>query len=157
METDHNRPELSGLDKTILNLIQKEFPMVTRPFREIARKTGSTEGKVLSRVKWLKDNGIIRRLGGVFEWRKMGFVSTLIALRVSPERLEQVGEAVAALEGVTHNYQRNHDFNLWFTLVTSSREEQERILAEVKNYPGVEELLNLPALEQYKIGVNFKL
>ncbi len=149
--------ELSPLDKKILNAVQKDFPLTSHPFQEIAIKVGSTETEVLSRIKELRERGIIRRLGGVFDSQKLGFVSTLVALRVAPKQLDEVGTKISSLPGVTHNYQRDHTFNLWFTLVCPDREELEANLAAVAHYPGVEKLRNLPALQLFKIGVNFKI
>jgi siroheme decarboxylase len=108
-------------------------------------------------VKRLKERGVIRRLGGVFDAKKMGFSSTLVAARVTAEQLEQVARQVSALPGVTHNYQRDHDFNLWFTLTCSTTAELAEILAVVETLPGVEKLRRLPALRLFKIGVNFQL
>ena len=156
MQTSKDK-ELSPLDKKILNAVQKDFPLTSRPFQEIAIKVGSTETEVLSRIRQLRERGIIRRLGGVFDSQKLGFVSTLVALRVAPKQLDEVGAKISSLPGVTHNYQRDHTFNLWFTLVCPDREELEANLAAVERYPGVEKLRNLPALQLFKIGVNFKM
>ncbi len=156
MQTSKDK-ELSPLDKKILNAVQKDFPLTSRPFQEIAIKVGSTETEVLSRIRQLRERGIIRRLGGVFDSQKLGFVSTLVALRVAPKQLDEVGAKISSLPGVTHNYQRDHTFNLWFTLVCPDRKELEANLAAVERYPGVEKLRNLPALQLFKIGVNFKM
>ncbi len=152
-----NNGEFSQLDKSILNIIQKDFPVSSRPYLEVAKLIGSSEDEVLSRVKTLKEEGVIRRMGGVFDSGNLGFVSTLVALKVDQDKLEEVGEKVSSLEGVTHNYERAHSFNLWFTLVSSSKPEMEITLKEIENYSGVEKLRNLPALNLFKIGVNFKL
>jgi len=148
---------LCELDKKILNAVQKDFPLTSHPFKEMAKQVGLNEEQFILRVKYLKGKGFIRRLGGVFDSKKLGFISTLVALRVSPEKLEQVAERVSLLPGVTHNYQREHYFNLWFTLVIPTPSKLEETLQAVQKYEGVEKLLNLPAQKLFKIGVNFKI
>lgn len=148
---------LTSLDRAILNVIQAGFPISPRPFRNVADQVGSTEEEVLARVKELKERKIIRRLGGVFDSQKMGFVSTLVALQAAPESLEPVAEQISALPGVTHNYQREHQFNLWFTLTSPLMEELEQTLTAIEALPGVTKLRRLPALRLFKIGVNLKL
>ncbi len=149
--------ELSPLDRIILNLIQKEFPLHHRPFQALAELAGCTEEEALESVKALREKGIIRRVGAVFDSQKLGFVSTLVALQAVPEKLEEIAVRVSALAGVTHNYQRDHAFNLWFTLTCQTQEELFRTLAEMETLPGVVKLRSLPALRLFKIGVYFKL
>ena len=156
-ELNNKNPSLSEQDKKILNAVQNDLPLTTRPFQALGAQVGLSEQEVVSRIKDLQEQGFIRRLGGVFNSNKLGFASTLVALQVSPEKLEEIGRKISALDGVTHNYQRDHAFNLWFTLVSPSQAELEEILANVENFPGVMKLRNLPALKLFKIGVNFKL
>lgn len=156
-EINNKDSSLTTLDKKILNAVQHDLPLKPRPYQAVAAEVGLSEEEVILRLKNLKERGYIRRLGGVFDSRKLGFVSTLVALQVSPEKLEQVGLQISALDGVTHNYQRDHAFNLWFTLVSPSREKQNETLAAIADIPGVEKLRNLPAVKLFKIGVNFKL
>jgi len=148
---------LSASDRTLLNLLQTNFPRTSRPFAEIGRQVGLSEQEVLSRVQVLKESGVIRRIGGIFDSQKMGFISTLVALQVEEARLPAVAASVSSYNGVTHNYERQHTFNLWFTLVAASDEELRRILSEVEELPGVVSLRNLPAVRLFKIGVNFDL
>lgn len=148
---------LSELDKNILNAVQKDLPVTTRPFKGLAAQLKMSEQEVVSHIKKLKERGLIRRMGGVFDSKKLGFASTLVALQVAPGKLEEVGGKVSAIDGVTHNYQRDHSFNLWFTLVAPSQHQLEEILAAIESLPGVEKLRNLPAVKLFKIGVNFKL
>jgi len=148
---------LGELDKAILNIIQEDFPLAARPFREIASTIGATEEEVLLRVQELRSKGIIRRLGGVFDSRQLGFVSTLVALQVAPEKLGDVGKKISSFPEVTHNYQRNHAFNLWFTLTAETEEKLREMLETVQRLPGVEKLRNLPAERRFKIHVHFPL
>jgi DNA-binding Lrp family transcriptional regulator len=148
---------LCAIDRELLNFIQINFPRTTRPFEEIGRRLGLSEAEVLNRVQALKAAGVIRRIGGIFASQKMGFASTLVALQVEEARLEEVAAVVSNYDGVTHNYARRHQFNLWFTLVAPSDEELQQILSEVEELPGVVALRNLPAVRVFKIGVNFDL
>ncbi len=148
---------MDEMDRRILNIIQVEFPISSRPFLEIAERVKISEDEVLKRVKMLKEKGFIRRLGGVFDSKKLGFESTLVALRVQPEKIEEVAEKINVYSEVTHNYERDDYFNLWFTLVAGDIEEIEEILDNIKEFSGVEKLLNLPALKLYKIGLNLRL
>jgi len=117
---------LNTTDRAILNIIQTGFPLVSRPYAAVAVEVGLSEAEVLSRVAALQDAGIIRRIGGIFASDKLGFSSTLVALKVAAEKLEAVALAISAYPGVTHNYERAHEFNLWFTLVAKHRQKWNR-------------------------------
>ncbi|MBW2138430.1 MAG: Lrp/AsnC family transcriptional regulator, partial [Deltaproteobacteria bacterium] len=106
---------MDHIDRAILNEIQSEFPIERRPYLEIGKRLGLGEEDVLERVKRLKENGIIRRIGGSFHSRKLNFTSTLCAAKVPDEKLDQFVATVNRYPGVTHNYRRNHDYNVWFT------------------------------------------
>ncbi|UMZ73209.1 AsnC family transcriptional regulator [Natranaerofaba carboxydovora] len=148
---------MDEVDKDILNTIQAEFPIDSRPFLKVADKIGISEGEVIERIKSLKDRGYIRRIGGVFDSNKLGFKSTLVALRVTPGKLEEVARKVSSYKGVTHNYQREDYFNLWFTLVAEDENKLNSILDEIESFDGVEKLLDLPALRVFKIGLNLSV
>ncbi|MCR3922694.1 MAG: AsnC family transcriptional regulator [Firmicutes bacterium] len=148
---------LTTIDRKILNMIQTCFPLVPRPYAAIAEEVGLREDEALARVVALQEAGIIRRIGGIFDSQKLGFSSTLVALTVEEDKIEKVATVVSELPGVTHNYQRQHEFNLWFTLLASSAQELEAILTMVEGLPGVRKLRNLPALKLFKIGVNFNM
>ena len=157
MKQNQTVDKLTATDRELLNLIQTDFPRTARPFADIGLQLGLTEAEVLKRVQALKADGLIRRIGGIFDSQKIGFASTLVALQVEEARLEEVSEAVSSHIGVTHNYERRHQFNLWFTLVAPSDEQLQQILSEVKKLPGVVALRNLPSVRFFKIGVNFDM
>lgn len=100
---------MDELDKKIINMIQAEFPLEAEPFKAVAEKLGSTEDEIIRRIRKLKDDGIIRRIGAVFEPRRLGLVSTLCAAKVPVDRIEVFVKKVNALSGVTHNYLRPHE------------------------------------------------
>ena len=117
----------------------------------------SGEGDVLNRLRRLKRNHIIRRIGGNFSPEKLGCVSTLCAAKVPREQIEAFAAVVNRYPGVTHNYQRNNHFNIWFTFIAPSMEEIERCLAEISTETGVAEIVNLPATHVFKIKAQFDL
>jgi len=146
---------LDALDRRLLNLVQDEFPLTPRPYLELAKRLGLSETEVIARLRELKKKGIIRRIGAVFDLRKLGYVSTLCALKVPPERLEEVVRIVNSFPGITHNYLREDEYNMWFTLIGPSRQHLEEMLEEIKTRTGLTELLELPAERPFKIRVNF--
>ena len=149
--------ELTEFDKALLNLLQSNLPLCSRPFLALAKKLGTDEETVLTRVKELKESGFLRRIGTFFDSNKLGYGGTLVALTVAPEHLEEVALAINRYQGATHNYEREGKYNLWFTLLTPSTADEEKILSEVRALPGVQEMVNLSANKKYKINVQFRL
>ena len=147
--------KLDTIDKAILNRIQSDFPIEPRPYETIARELGLTESQVLQRVQTLKTKGIIRRIGGNFVPHKVGFVSTLCAAKVPEDRIDAFAAVVNKYTGVTHNYQRENAYNIWFTFIASSREEIAKNLANISRETGVTTILNLPATKVFKIRAQF--
>jgi DNA-binding Lrp family transcriptional regulator len=146
--------ELDDLDKAILNEIQSHFPIVSRPYEEVGERVGAPEAEVVRRVQAMLDSGVIRRIGANFTSRKLGYTSTLCAAHVPEDLLERFVEVVNRYPGVTHNYLRQHHFNVWFTLIAESTARLDQILAEISRASGVV-VLSLPAQEIFKIKVDF--
>lgn len=146
---------LERQDRMILNQIQRNFPLTHRPFLALARKTGMKEKEVLGRVQRLKDLGIIRRIGASFSAGAVGFSSTLCAARVPAEKIKEFVSVVNSYPGVTHNYEREGEYNLWFTLIAPSRRKVGEILREISRKTGVQGILDLPATKTIKIAVDF--
>jgi DNA-binding Lrp family transcriptional regulator len=149
--------KLDDTDRLILNRIQSNFPITSRPYRVIAEEMGLIEEEVIERVARMKKNDIIRRIGGNFVPEKVGFVSTLCAARVPQEKIERFAKTVNRFRGVTHNYQREHEFNVWFTFIAATREEIEANLRKISAQTGVSEILNLPATKVFKIKAEFEV
>ena len=147
---------MDQLDKKILDIIQTDFPVLSRPYREIGRQTGLTEAEALARVRALQEKGVIRRIGANFQSRKLGWHSTLCAASVPEDRLDEFVAEVNRHSGVTHNYLRNHSQNVWFTYIAPSEEYVGRALAEITAKTGIE-ILNLPAEKMFKIQVDFPM
>lgn len=148
---------LDNLDRQLLNLIQSKLPLTPEPYKELARALGSTEEEVIRRLKKFIEAGIIRRLGAIFDSRRVGYTGTLCALKVPPEKVAEVAEIVNSFPGVTHNYLRDHPYNMWFTILAESPEELNSTIEKIKQLTGIEDLLNLPAERVFKIRVNFDL
>ncbi|MDI6800260.1 MAG: AsnC family transcriptional regulator [Actinomycetota bacterium] len=143
--------------KALLGATQSGLPIEERPFLALGKDLSLSEDEVLARLTELKKSPIVRRLGGVFDSKRLGFMSTLIAMKVAPERLEEVAERICRFPAVTHSYERGHDYSLWFTLIAADADALERILEVIKGETGVGDLLDLRAERLYKIGVNFSL
>jgi DNA-binding Lrp family transcriptional regulator len=148
---------MDEIDKKILNILQKEFPLVERPFRVVAKKCGISEDETISRVQRMKDEGIIRRIGAVFDGNKLGRVSTLCAARVPEETIDSFVQIVNANKNVTHNYRRDHEYNIWFTVSAATAEELEAFLADVKEKTGITDILDMRAVRTFKINASFDL
>jgi DNA-binding Lrp family transcriptional regulator len=148
---------LDDIDKAIINRIQSDFPIASRPYLEVANELGLTEKEVLDRVVRLKKNGIIRRIGGNFVPGKLGFVSTLCAARVPADKIDHFAEIVNRYPGVTHNYLRDNSYNVWFTFISPSMDEIETNLKKIAQESGVSDILNLPATKVFKIKAQFNV
>jgi DNA-binding Lrp family transcriptional regulator len=148
---------MDRLDRAIINEIQSDFPISSRPFLELANRLGATEEDVLSRIRLLKERGIIRRIGGNFQSRKLNFTSTLCAAKVPEEKLDAFVETVNRYSGVTHNYLRDHEYNVWFTFIAPDMKSIDLALKEISETTGVADILNLPAVRMFKIKVDFEV
>ena len=150
-------PLLDNIDRAILNRIQSNFPITPRPYLSIADDLRLSEKDVLKRIVRLKKKGIIRRIGGNFIPDKLGFVSTLCAAKVPKDKIETFAQAVNCYPGVTHNYQRDNEFNIWFTFIAPSRTEIEKNLKNISQKTGITEIINMPATHVFKIKAHFDL
>jgi DNA-binding Lrp family transcriptional regulator len=148
---------IDEIDREILNRIQSDFPITTRPFLSIAQNLHLSEDQVIKRLKRLKKKGIIRRIGGNFAPEKLGFVSTLCAAKVSRDKIDSFARAVNRYPGVTHNYRRDNKYNIWFTFIAQSMDEIKNNLENISQETGVKEIINLPATKMYKIKAHFDL
>jgi DNA-binding Lrp family transcriptional regulator len=148
---------MDEIDKNLLNAIQCDFPIVHRPYAVLGERFGLTEEETLTRVRGLVESGVIRRIGPSFDSRKLGYVSMLVAAKVPPDQLEDVARIVSSYPQVTHNYSRDHEYNLWFTLVCEGTDKLNRLLEEIKRSTGVRDMVCLPAKRVFKIKVDFEL
>jgi len=150
-------PQIDDINKAILNRVQSDFPLTPRPYRTIAEDLGLSEDDVLNRLKGLKKEGFIRRIGGNFVPEKLGFISTLCAARVPEDKIDLFAATVNRYSGVTHNYQRNNQFNIWFTFIAPSMDEIHENLDRIRLETGINDIINLPATKVFKIKAQFNL
>jgi len=151
---------LTQLEKQLLNDYQQGIPLVSEPYAEIARDLSSkgvavTEREVITCLAALKDKGMISRVGPVFKPKSLGG-STLAALAVPADRMEEVALIVNSFSQVNHNYEREHRYNLWFVVTASSQNEVLQVLDDIEQQTGLG-VLNLPMEQDYHIDLGFPL
>lgn len=146
---------LDATDKAILRAVQSKLPIDARPFAKLGEELGLSEDEVLERLKAMKQSGVIRRIGGNFTSTALGFSSTLCAAQVPEDKFDEFVATVNAYHGVTHNYRRQHRYNVWFTFIAESMEQIEENLAQIAQSTGVRDICSMPAVEMYKIKVDF--
>ena len=136
----------------LLSEIQTGFPIVNRPFHEVAQRIGISEREVIESLLTMKDEGIIREFGPVFDPRKLGYVSTLVAASVDNDSVEECAAAMMEIDEITHNYLRDNKFNLWFTIIALNADYLQKIIKRVEKFPGVIKAINLPVRKIFKIN-----
>jgi siroheme decarboxylase len=149
--------ELDNIDKQILNDIQWAFPLADRPFLELAKKYQISEDEIIQRIKILKDTGIIRQISAIFDTRKLGYKSALVAFAVDKNKIDNVANEINKHPGVSHNYERNHEYNVWFTLAIPPDGDMKADLDKMAALDGVLKYRVLPTLKMYKIGVKLDM
>ncbi len=156
-EVNEIAASLDELDKAILNVAQAEFPLVSQPYAAIGEKVGCDEAEVLRRFKVLKEKNIIRQSSAIFDTRALGYKSTLVAMKFDPAKIDAGAEVINAHPGVSHNYKREHLYNLWFTMAVPREANLKRVIDKLHVDSGAEDTIILPTLRLYKIGVNFDM
>lgn len=148
---------MDNLDKEILNEIQWIFPLVPKPYSEMAKKFGISDEEMMKRIRSLKDIGVIRQLSAIFDTRKLGYKSALVAMAIDPEKLDNVANQVNRHPGVSHNYERNHEYNLWFTLAVPPGSDLKTEIDKFSKLPGINKVRLLPTIKLFKIGVKLEM
>jgi len=142
------------IDKRILNMLQEEFPLTERPFEAVGAKIGLTEEETRKRVMGLKDRGYIRRVGPVIDAGRLGYTRLLCGIAAPPVSLEEISRAVSKAPGVTHNYEREGELNLWFTVTMEREEDIERFLSTLEEIFSVT-IHRFPEKRTFKIRTRF--
>ncbi|HEY7933016.1 MAG TPA: AsnC family transcriptional regulator [Solirubrobacteraceae bacterium] len=150
---------LDDLDRKLLNLMQGSFPLAPKPYEAVARAAALAEAQVLERVQRLLDERIIRQVTPIFDTRALGYDSMLVAAKIDPENPWQAAKIVNSHPGVSHNYLRNHDFNMWFTLATEpdSKLGLDGTLDVLQRLTGAESIRQLPTLQLFKIRMDLEM
>ena len=148
---------MADLRARLLEAAQRGLPLEPRPFAALAQELGVTEEDVLAVLRDLQDEGIIRELSVFLDPAALGYHSTLACLKAPPDRLEEVARVLAAMPEVTHNYLRDHEYNVWFTVIAPTAEAVARILEQVAATTGCGPVHDLPAEKVFKIRVAFRV
>jgi|TARA_B100000315_G_scaffold260248_1_gene320331 DNA-binding Lrp family transcriptional regulator len=148
---------LDSKDKSILRELQGNLPIVKYPFREIAGKINITEEELFFRINKLTNDGIIRKFGLRIDSKKVGYASTLIALKVPDQNRDKIAEKLNSYKNITHNYARNHEYNIWATIIANSKDDLEQNIRDIRKNVPHEDLLNLPVIRKFKINVKFDI
>jgi DNA-binding Lrp family transcriptional regulator len=150
---------LSDLDRKLLNLMQGSFPLDPRPFARVAEQAGVTEEQVLADVRRLLDDRIIRQVTPIYDTRALGYGSMLVAAKIDPEHPWRAAKIVNSHPGVSHNYLRNHEFNMWFTIAVEedSALGLQGTLDVLQELTGAESIRQLPTLKLFKIRMDLEM
>jgi DNA-binding Lrp family transcriptional regulator len=150
---------LDDVDRRLLNLMQGSFPIAPRPYRHVAELGELTEAEAMSRVRHLLDKRIVRQVTPIFDTRALGYSSMLVAAKVDPEHPHRAAQVINEHPGVSHNYLRNHEFNLWFTIATEPDSELglEGTLDVLARAAGAESVRQLPTLKLFKIRMDLEM
>jgi DNA-binding Lrp family transcriptional regulator len=147
---------MDALDRRIINELQGGFPVCEQPYREVAERLGSSESELITRIGCMLDDGLLTRFGPMFHAEHMGGALSLCAMRVPPERFDAVANTVNALPEVAHNYQRDHEMNMWFVLATETPESLQAAIDTIETETGLK-VFNLPKLEEFYVGLHFEV
>jgi DNA-binding Lrp family transcriptional regulator len=145
---------MDDIDRHILTVIQQDFPLMRRPFAEVAQRVGLTEGEVIGRIGALRDSGTIRRIGAILDARALGMATTLCAADVPDGRIDEVAEIVNSFRRVTHDYQRDGAFTLWFTVWGKDDQELSATIEEIERRAHIS-VTRFDAVKTYKIRAVF--
>lgn len=152
-----HRMRISSVGRLLLDEAQRRFPVRARPYAELGRRVGLSEGEVLRLLLRLRARGVVRRIGPSYDARAHGLDTVLVALSVPPRAVRRAAAAVNALDGVTHNYLRRHALNIWFTLASADRGARRATLRDLAREIRPGRMLELPATRLFKLGVLFDL
>jgi siroheme decarboxylase len=149
--------QLTDVDRELLNAVQWDFPLEARPFAALAERLGVSEPVVRERVQHVKSAGVLRQLSAIFDTRALGYSSALVAAKIAPERVDEAAAVMSAHPGVSHNYKRNHAYNLWYTIAVPPGDSLEDHVDVLHRDSGALVTRRLPTLKLYKIGVKLDM
>ena len=147
---------MDSLDRKIINELQGGFPVCERPFADAAQRLGTSESELITRLRCMLDDGLLTRFGPLFHAEQLGGALSLCAMKVPRERFDEVAEQVNTFPEVAHNYQRDHEMNMWFVLATESAERLQQALRDIETRTGLP-VFNMPKQEEYFVGLHFQV
>ncbi|MDP2949593.1 MAG: AsnC family transcriptional regulator, partial [Chloroflexota bacterium] len=143
-------------DRLLINHLQGGFPLCSRPYHEVGERLGLSEEEVIARLRRLLEVGALTRLGAILDAPRLGGERTLAAMQVPPERVEEVAAAINRHPEISHNYQREHRFNVWFVVSSEDGSAVQRVIHKIEAETGLN-VMNLPSLEEYYVEFRFPL
>jgi siroheme decarboxylase len=150
-------PEFDEVSRRLLDLVQEDFPIDPRPYAVLGERMGITEAEVIERFREARAAGVVRQLCAIYDTKALGYSSALVAMRVAPGRLRAAAEVVNAHPGVSHNYRRNHDFNMWFTVAMPPGHDLDAVIQRLHELSCAESTRPMPTLRLFKIGVTLDM
>ncbi|MGQ0805006.1 MAG: siroheme decarboxylase subunit alpha [Actinomycetota bacterium] len=149
--------DLQDADRELLNAVQWDFPLDPRPYAVLADRLGGSEPEVRDRVARVKELGVLRQLSAIFDTRALGYSSALVAAKIDPGRVDDAAAVISRHPGVSHNYKRNHAYNLWYTVAVPPGESLEDHVDALHRQSGALVTRKLPTLKLFKIGVKLDM
>jgi DNA-binding Lrp family transcriptional regulator len=143
---------MDELDRKIINVLQEGFPLTDEPYVDIARQLGIEEKDLLKRISRLLEDKTLTRFGPMYDAQKLGGAFSLVAMQVPEKDFDKVTEVVNSYAEVAHNYQRDHDFNMWYVLATETPQQIDKVNREIEQRTGLK-VFNMPKLDEYYIGL----
>lgn len=149
--------DLDDTTRRLLDLLQEAFPLVERPYEALGGELGLSEAEVIERLRAAEEAGVIRQICAIYDTKALGYSSALVAMRLPEERLADGAAVVNAHPGVSHNYRRNHDFNMWFTVAMPPGQDLGTVIERLHVLAGSESTRPMPTLKLFKIGVTLDM
>jgi len=146
---------VDDIGKNLLGAFQRDVPITARPYQAMAERLGISEDQVIAALTELSENGVLSRVGAVFRPNTVGH-STLAAMSVPADRLEETAALISSFDAVNHNYEREHSLNVWFVIAAPTMQGVERVISEIEDMTGIK-VLNLPMLDDYHLDLGFDL
>ena len=147
---------MDEIDRNIVNTLQVGFPLTENPYADVAAQLGIDENELLNRLTKLLDEKILTRFGPMYDAQKLGGAFSLVAIQVPENNFDEVSEVVNSYPEVAHNYQRDHEFNMWYVLATETPEQIDEVNRDIEKRTGLK-VLNMPKLEEYFIGLQLQV
>lgn len=148
--------EMDRIDREILMILQRGIAIESRPYQAMAEEIGGvSEDEVIARIARMKEENIIRRMSGFFDSRRLGYDSMLVAVKPEPDAFDEAVAFINQFPGITHNYERSHDYSIWFTLIAINRPTRDWILDRIEACDAVQRMMRFEMSQRFKIDVTF--
>ncbi len=147
---------IDKLDREIINILQAGFPLTETPYADVAAQLNIDEEELLKRLARLLEDRILTRFGPMYDVQKLGGAFSLVAIQVPENKFDKVADVVNSYPEVAHNYQRDHDFNMWYVLATETPQQIDKINHDIEKRIGLK-VFNMPRLEEYFVGLQLQI